>query len=436
MRQTQNRRERAAVLLPDTTSTDTTIMDTDRLLSLLNDPAALESLYRESPKAFRQSLNEARAKRPDDIVLRVWAARLTDGPQTELTARTLGPALGIALACGLLVRLPAIWLGAEWYYPRFAPACVLLAVALYFWRELRDRRQLVVGVILAATAGTLASTLPSDLKVSASSAMALIHLPILFWAFVGFVFTGAAWRDTEPRIRFLRFNGELLILGSLVALGGIVFSGLTMALFTLISKEAAKWYAENIGVIGAAAVPVAATYLYDVVFRRRTGIASVLARIFAPLFLVMTASYLVMALLGGQNPFVNREFLITVNGLLLVVLGMSVLSIAERGEDDVVGWVDKINLALLAVTLLIDVLALSAIVFRLASYGFTPNRVVVLGANVVILVHLALIGRAHLTFMRGARVEGIRQAATRYLPVYAGWAAIVAFVLPFVFRFA
>ena len=413
-------------------------MIADTILALLNDPKALEVLYRESPRAFRRALNEAREKRPDEIVLRVWDARLSNGAQTSAAPRALGPALAIALGCGLLVRLPAIWLREEWYYPRFAPSIVLLALALYFWSRLRDQRPLVVGLVLAAAAGTMATILPgrNEAEYASSVVMAMIHLPILFWVFLGFVFAGASWRQTDPRIRFLRYNGELLILGSLVALGGMVFSGLTMALFALISKDAPKWYAQNIGVVGAAAVPVAATYLYDVVFRRHTGIASVLARVFAPLFLVMTSFYLVMALLGGQNPFVDRSFLITVNGLLVVVLGMAVLSIAERGEDDVVGWVDQINLALLAVTLVIDVLALSAIVFRLASYGFTPNRVVVLGANVVILVHLALISRAHAGFMRGSGVEGIRKAATGYLPVYAVWAAIVSFVLPFVFRFS
>jgi hypothetical protein len=144
-----------------------------------------------------------------------------------------------------------------------------------------------------------------------------------------------------------------------------------------------------------------------------------------------------VAFLGGHNPFVDRSFLITVNGLLVVVLSMAVLSISERGEDDMVRWVDHINLALLAVTLLIDVLALSAIVFRLASYGFTPNRVVVLGANVVILAHLALICRAHLGFVRGTvGVEGIRRAAAGFLPAYAAWATIVSFILPFIFRFS
>jgi hypothetical protein len=267
--------------------------------------------------------------------------------------------------------------------------------------------------------------------------MALLHLPVLWWAFVGMAFAAPGWRETGPRIRFLRYNGELLILGSLVALGGMVFSGLTMALFQLVSKTAPEWYAENIGVVGAAAVPVAATYLYDAVFRRHTGIASVLARVFAPLFLVMTATYLVVAFVGGHNPFADRNFLITMNGLLLVVLGMTVLSIAERGDDEAVGWGDYVNLALLAVTLVIDAVALSAILFRLTSYGLTPNRVVVLGANVVILAHLVLASRAYLRFAGGRiGLGGVRQAVAAYLPVYAAWAALVIFVLPFVFRYS
>jgi hypothetical protein len=267
--------------------------------------------------------------------------------------------------------------------------------------------------------------------------MALIHLPILSWALAGWTFTGASWRDLESRMRYLRYNGELLILASLVALGGIVFSGLTIALFEFISKNAGQWYVQNVGVVGAAAVPLAGTYLYDTVFRRRTAIAAVLARVFAPLFLTMAGTYLVVAFLSGHNPFVDRSFLITFNGLLLVVLGMTVFSIAERGEHAEVEWPDYVNVALLAVTLTIDLIALSAIVFRLSSYGLTPNRVVVLGANLVIMVHLARTGHAYVGLIRGATgPAAVRRAVAGYLPVYAGWAALVSFVLPLVFHFS
>lgn len=406
-----------------------------RILDALDEPAELEAIYRQDPESFRGSFDEVSRTAPDSTTLRVWRARLEyrDVP-ADPANRRMWRAVAIGLSVGVLVRAPAEWLGEEWYYPRFAPSLVLLSLATYFWLDSRNRRQLVAGSVLAAVVTAYSALLPG---FTDSVLMAWIHLPILFWAFTGLVFTGASWRDSEARIRFIRYNGELLILASLVGLGGMVFSGITVALFELASPDSAQWYVENIGVAGVAAVPVAGTYLYAVVFKRRTGLASALARVFAPLFLIMTGTYTVFAFVGGQNPFVDRSFLITFNGLLLVVLGMTVFSIAERGDDAEVGWIDHVNVALVVVTLAIDAIALAAILFRLTSYGLTPNRVVVLGANLVVMTHLALTCRAYVGVIRAERgAAEVRQAMTGYLPVYVAWAALVSFVLPVAFRFA
>jgi fumarate reductase subunit C len=414
-----------------------------RILECLDNPEDLEVLYRQDPDSFRESFDEAARAAGDSIALRVWRARLEySEPGRRVESRRLWYAIGIGLCVGALVRVPALWLGDEWYYTRFAPSLVILSVAAYFWLEHRDRRGLIAGWALAAVVLAWAAFLPSTrsaagLVYTDSVVMALVHLPILVWAFLGFVFTGASWREPEPRIRYIRYNGELLILASLVGLGGMVFSGITVALFELVSRSSGEWYVRNVGVVGASAVPVAGTYLYDVVFRRHTGIASVLARVFAPLFLMMAGTYLAVAFLGGQNPFVNREFLIIFNGLLLVVLGMTVFSIAERGEQTDVGWMDYINVALVVVTLVIDLIALSAILFRLTSYGLTPNRVVVLGANLVVMTHLAWTCRVYIGLIRAkGTAGGVRKAVVGYLPVYVIWAALVSFVLPLLFRFS
>lgn len=404
-----------------------------RILELLDQPNQLEALYRRDPQAFADSFEDALREAPDSTTLRVWRARLEySDPAVAIDKRRTWYAVAIGLSLVALVRLPAVWLGQEWYYPRLVPSLALLAPAAYLWLEHRARGGLIAGLLLAVIAAVFAGVLPA---YTDAVVMALIHLPILFWALLGFAFTGGAWRDVEARIRFVRYNGELLILASLVGLGGIVFSGITVALFKLIFANPGKWYVENIGVVGASGVPLAATYLYDVVFKRRTGIASVLARVFAPLFLLMTGTYLGVTFLGGRNPFVDRDSLITFNGLLLVVLGMTVFSIVERKERTEVEWLDYVNAALLAVTLLIDVIALSAIVFRLTSYGLTPNRLVVLGANLIILLHLTWTCRAYFGLIRRrSGVADIRQAVVGYLPVYAGWAALVTFLLPFLFR--
>jgi hypothetical protein len=410
-----------------------------RIQQLADDPEALEALYRSDPATFGRSLPEVARTAPDSLLWRAWRARLTEQRPIErvLTGPAFVTTLAIALIAGLLVRLPALALGEEWYYPRFAPMIVILALATYFWRTGRDRRLLLGGLTLAVVAGAYASFLPGETD---SVVMALLHLPIVFWALLGMSYTGTSWRDAEARIDFVRYNGELVILTALVGLGGMVFSGMTVVLFELAMRDrgdVAELYFQNVGLVGVVAVPIVATYLYDVVFRRRTGIPPVLARVFAPLFLVMATSYLAVAFLGGKSPFSDRSFLITCNGLLLVVLGIAIFSIVERDRKAPVGLPDTINLALVGVTLVINSIALAAIVFRLASYGFTPNRVAVLGANLVIMAHLARIGWSYARVVRKtADFADLRRAVAGHLPVYAGWAAIVTFLLPLVFRFA
>lgn len=413
-------------------------MDAQTLLSRHTDPEALETLHADDPAAFRAALPEALAKRPDDLVLRAWAARLVVGPLPHAGRETRradwGTALLLALGTGLAVRLGAWGGDPEWAYPRFAPILALLAPALWLARGAGQRRWAALAAAVAAAALLTAALLPGE---GDSVAMALLHLPLLGWAALGLAHMAGRWRDAQARLDFLRCNGELLILGSLLALGGLVFSGLTLALFSQLLPGMEDWYAMNIGVAGAAALPLAAMVLYDKVFRRRTGIPAVLARVFTPLFLLMSLAYLAVALAGGKDPFTHRELLIVLNGLLLVVLGMTVLSVAERGSRARPGPQDAIHTGLLGATLLLDLLALSSILFRLAESGATPNRVVVLGANLLILGHLATLAWSHLGFLRGrAGLATVQRAATAFLPLYVAWALLVVFLLPVLFRFS
>ena len=171
-------------------------MTTGRIHQLLDDPEGLAALYRQDPESFRRSLEEASRAEPESVVLRVWRARLGyERPDDGVVRRRkLASALGIALICGALVRLPALFLGEEWYYPRFAPSLVILALSAYFWIETRNRRRLGVGLGLAVAAAAYVSHLPgvtvnpNQTEYSDSVVMALIHLPIVFWAFLGLVF--------------------------------------------------------------------------------------------------------------------------------------------------------------------------------------------------------------------------------------------------------
>lgn len=92
-------------------------------------------------------------------------------------------------------------------------------------------------------------------------------------------------------------------------------------------------------------------------------------------------------------------------------------------------------LALLAVTLVVDAMALAAILFRLTSMGMTPNRIAVIGANLLILAHLGWIATTLVGHWRGTLPRSaLADAVGGYLPVYTLWSVVVVVLLPLLFR--
>jgi hypothetical protein len=88
------------------------------------------------------------------------------------------------------------------------------------------------------------------------------------------------------------------------------------------------------------------------------------------------------------------------------------------------------------VTLIIDLIALAAILFRLTSYGYTPNRLAVLGANLLVFCHLAGILYLYVRFVvKRQSLTSLDQWIVGYLPVYVIWSVFVAVAFPLIFSF-
>ncbi len=104
--------------------------------------------------------------------------------------------------------------------------------------------------------------LPYDPNGSAqTSILAFLHAPILWWFLLGLAFAGAAWPAKPSRIEYLRYNGEAVVYGSLILLGGMVLTGVTAVLFELIQMDIQQWYVDNIVLLGLVAAPLVATVI-------------------------------------------------------------------------------------------------------------------------------------------------------------------------------
>ena len=319
---------------------------------------------------------------------------------------------------------------------RDASLFVLPVLAAYFAvvRRMPWRRTLALGAVVAAL--TVAVNLFPLVQGGSTELLIGIHLPIVLWFVVGAAYLGGVLRWSARRMDFIRFTGEWAIYYALIALGGGVLVGLTVAILSPIAPGSIQNVLLWVVPSGAAGAAVVAAWLVEEKKSVIENLAPVLTAIFTPLFAVMLlASAAVYAVAGIGRDF-DRDLLTVFDMLLLVVLGLVVYGISARGSGQGGGAMDVIRLVAVVAAILLDILVLVSMFARVGELGLTANRVAALGLNIVLLVNLAvtawLTGRLLAGRTQPVRIE---RWQTGYLPVFAGWVVLVVLVLPPLFGF-
>jgi hypothetical protein len=350
-------------------------------------------------------------------------------------------ALALAFAAAVLIRLPEVFgytldANAE-FYARNASLAVLPLLAGYFaWN-----RELGVRTIAALAAVFVLSALVINLYPfragSHTEALVALHLPIALWIAVGVAYAGGHGWDGGRRMDFVRFSGELFIYYVLIALGGAVLTMFTMGVFASIGADA-EWFVERwLLPCGAVGAVIVAAWLVEAKQSVIENMAPVLGRLFTPLFSALLVTFLATMAWTGRWFDIERDVLIAFDLLLVLVLALLLYSISARDSDAPAGGFDWLLVLLVISALLVDLLALSAIVARISDFGLTPNRVAALGLNVILLVNLAWSVWLYARFLRGrGSFRALEGWQTGYVPVYAAWAAVVVVLLPPLFGYA
>jgi hypothetical protein len=352
-------------------------------------------------------------------------------------------ALGLAVAAALAIKVPELFglsLGgsetAQLFYARNASLFVLPFLAGFFvWkRDLDSAGRL--GLAAPFIVGALAVNLLPFAPGGHTEALAAIHLPMALWLAVGIGYAGGAWRSHDHRMNYVRFSGEWFIYFVLIALGGGVLMGFTMFVFSAIGLDA-EWLLQSwilpCGVMGAVII---AGWLVEAKQSVIENMAPVLTMLFTPLFTLMLLAFLVTMVWTGSGIDVEREVLIGFDLLLVLVVGLLLYAISARDPQAEPGFFDALQLVLVICALLVDAMALWAILARISAFGFSPNRVAALGENLILVVNLGWSAVLYARFlMRRAGFAPLERWQTAYLPVYAVWAWIVVVIFPLVFRF-
>jgi len=159
--------------------------------------------------------------------------------------------------------------------------------------------------------------------------------------------------------------------------------------------------------------------------------------VFTPLFAVMLIVAAVVYAFTGLGSGFDRELLGTFDLLMVVVLGLVLYGMSARDPSQHPGWMDGIQLVAVVAALALDLMVLTMMVARIGELGFTPNRTVALGLNLVLLVNLAGAAWLATRFLAGrSPYHRLERWQTGYLPVFAVWAVAVVVLLPPLFAFS
>ncbi|MES2419040.1 MAG: hypothetical protein V4541_12695 [Bacteroidota bacterium] len=410
----------------------------DEILSHLNEPKQLEQLYRNNKAAFKRAFGTLYPEIKGNPIADSWNERLNYESE-EINwgnGRTLLMVIMASLVAGLIARLPIfLSINEDYFYPRNIGFIVFPLLTTYFaWKNKVSTGKVVFIVGITLVSLIFINLFPDD-KKSDTLVLSCLYLALLLWSVLGFAFVGSQ-KNSEKRLSFLKYNGDLIVITTLILIAGGILSAITVGLFSLIGFKIEEFYFQNVGIFGLAAAPIMGTYLIQTNPQLVGKVSPVIAKLFSPLVLVMLVVYLVAIVYSGKNPYNDREFLLLFNALLIGVMAIIFFSVAETAKAAKSYSQTWILFLLAAITIVVNGVALSAIVFRILEWGITPNRAAVLGGNILILINLLLVTIQLFNVIRKkADLTVVGKTIAFYLPVYFVWTIFVTFIFPLIFGF-
>ncbi len=409
------------------------------IIDHIHNPEFLETAFRKDSAAFKQGFAEAYPSIKDELLAKAWYQRLNYkqsdiswGIKNEWKVIAL-----LAILVSFVALLPNfITVEQDIFYAKNIGFIVFPALMVYFvWKQNQPLNKLIAPLVISLISALYINLLPAPLK-SDSVSQAFFHLPLFLWVIFGCVYIGGDFTATGKKINFLRFNGDLLVLSGLMLIAGGLFTAITINLFEVLKVNITTIYFNYFVAIGLSIVPLFAAYLIENNGYLVHKVSPVIARIFTPLVTITLFIYLVTIFFTGTYPTANRDYLLLFNVLLIAVMALILFSLSEVAKHTQQKLNQIILFVLSVLAIIVNGIALGAILYRINDFGFTPNRLAVLGGDILILVNLLLVAFNLFKVVKGrVEVEKVESSIALFLPLYFVWTAFVTFGFPILFQY-
>lgn len=394
------------------------------IMENINNPHILEELYQSNKKIYTEIIANIHNE-DSELIIKYWYTRLFYKPSInnnkKVNIKKYVFTAFLIIITWLPIRLMFIdSFSDKNYIIKLIPIIFTLMLSVYFLYGSFKLKNIIYCVVPCIVLYIYFILLPDNFN-SQSLNNANYFMFIILWFLILLSQFNYNFKKLEYNI-FLEKNGEVVIWSTMFIIGGVIVVSLSFALFEAINISPYRFYLENIVTLGLVAAPFVSLLVIE---NNKIKLSVIIAKIFLPIILISLIIFGFISMFSETKPYGNRDIFIIYNIMNVLVLCVLVFTSINGINSKFI----KICYYILPViTLILNIITFSAVIYRISEYGITPNKITLFGTNVVMIGHLIYI--IYLNYKQKINRNVL------YLPIYLIWSLVVVFVFPFLFKFS
>lgn len=271
---------------------------------------------------------------------------------------------------------------------------------------------------------------------------------IIFFIIIALSYNGFQVLNSKTISEFFTFSADISIFACLIT--GVVSTvfGIFIAIVLYLIQDIIRSLDEKVIIklilLSISFLSSIFPFLVYIVYKKmKTNISIYLSRILMPFSLLFIFILLILLLMPDIRPYDNRVTFILYN-IMLAVIVLNMFFVRADYKSSI--FTKALYIVLPIVAILFDILVLTSSLYRLAEYGITPNKITLVGTNLVMLGNLVFITFFNIKsilniFKNNEDIKDIKNITigdtknVLYIYVYAAWAFIVCFIMPLFYNF-
>lgn len=271
---------------------------------------------------------------------------------------------------------------------------------------------------------------------------------IIFFIIIALSYNGFQVLNSKTISEFFTFSADISIFAALIT--GVVSTvfGIFIAIVLYLIQDIIRSLDEKVIIklilLSISFLSSIFPFLVYIVYKKmKTNISIYLSRILMPFSLLFIFILLLLLLMPDIRPYDNRVTFVLYN-IMLAVIVLNMFFVRADYKSSI--FTKALYIVLPIVAILFDILVLTSSLYRLAEYGITPNKITLVGTNLVMLGNLVFITFFNINsilniFKNNEDIKDIKNITigdtknVLYIYVYAAWAFIVCFIMPLFYIF-